>query len=366
MMEMQRQKRRVLVAMSGGVDSSVAVLLLQQQGFEIIGATLNNWSYEGRQEPYNECCSLEVRTVAQQLGIEHHWIDAGAAFKQQVVDPFLSDYAGGRTPSPCQRCNRFIRFPALLAWAERLGCDYLATGHHARITQEKGVFYLLKGRDALKDQSYYLFGLGQRELRRLLLPIGEYEKHQIWQIARENNLVSARKPESMDLCFIPNGDRLAYLRGHLNGQMEPGEIVTPAGELIGRHEGLAAYTVGQRRGLGLSLGRPAYVIALDRPRNRVVVGSLEDLLATGLIATDVSFVYLGELNESLSVEVKIRYQSLPVPAQISPRPDGKISVEFAAPQRAVAPGQTIVFYQGERVVGGGTIESRVSLTVNRR
>lgn len=349
--------------MSGGVDSSVAVLLLQQQGFDVVGATLNNWSYEGRQEPYNECCSLEVRTVAQQLGIEHHLIDVGDEFKEKVVDLFLRDYANGLTPSPCQRCNRWIRFPALLAWAEKLGCDYLATGHHARVAEENGIFYLLQGKDSLKDQSYYLFGLGQKELRRILLPVGEYEKSEIWRLAREHHLVSARKPESMDLCFIPNGDYRAYLRERSrNGHLHPGEIVTTDGKVIGQHEGLAFYTIGQRKGLGVSVGERAYVVALDPAQNRVIVGSEEDLLATGLIATEVNFIYLKELRESIDVHVKIRYRSTPVSARLSARPERKFLAEFGAPQRAVTPGQTVVFYRGDRVLGGGTIESPIRLT----
>ncbi len=358
-------KPRVLVAMSGGVDSSVAALLLQERGFEVVGATLNNWSYEGRQEPYNECCSLEVRTVCQQLGIEHHLIDVGTEFKQKVVDLFLRDYALGITPSPCQRCNRWIRFPSLLAWAEKLNCAYLATGHHARITHTDGKYYLRKGLDPFKDQSYYLFGLGQEELRKILLPIGDYPKQEIWKIAREHQLVSARKPESMDLCFIPNGDYRAYMRDHANESVRPGEIVTTEGKVIGQHEGLAHYTIGQRKGLGVSVGERAYVVSLDRAKNQVVIGSEEHLLASGLIASEVNFVYLEQWLEPMLVEVKVRYRSVPVRARLSvDKNTGEFRLDFEQLQKAVTPGQTVVFYKGDCVVGGGTIES--ALKPNRQ
>ncbi len=346
--------------MSGGVDSSVAALLLQQGGYEVVGATLNNWSYEGRQEPYNECCSLEVRTVAQQLGIEHHLIDVGSNFKAKVVDPFLQEYSQGLTPSPCQRCNRWIRFPALLEWVEKLGCDYLATGHHARITNENGIFYVLKGRDLFKDQSYYLFGLTQRDLRKIWLPIGRYQKNEIWKIAREAELISARKPESMDLCFIPNGDYRAYLRERLtNGHLRAGEIVTTDGKVMGHHAGLPFYTIGQRKGLGVSLGERAYVVALDRAHNRVIIGTEADLLSVGLVATEVNFICPIELDLSLEVQVKVRYRSTPAAACLSLLPNQKVSIAFREPQQAVTPGQTVVFYQGERLLGGGIIESAI-------
>jgi tRNA-specific 2-thiouridylase len=252
-----------------------------------------------------------------------------------------------------------------LAWAEKIGCAYLATGHHARIVEEEGVFHLLKGIDSFKDQSYYLFGLGQPELKKLLLPIGQHEKQEIWKIAREHNLISARKPESMDLCFIPHGDYRAYLRQRVkNGHLRPGEIVTTDGKVIGQHEGLAYYTIGQRKGLGVSLGERAYVVALDPRQHQVIVGYEEDLLASELIAAEVNFVALKELPEPFTVEVKVRYRSLPVRAQLSALPDRKYRIVFEQPQRAVTPGQTVVFYRGDRLVGGGTIES--ALQANRR
>jgi tRNA-specific 2-thiouridylase len=369
--------KRVLVGMSGGVDSSVAALLLKQQGYEVIGVTLNLWSYEDRQEPYNECCSLEVRAVAQQLGIEHHFVDAGKEFKERVVDVFLAEHAQGRTPSPCGRCNRLVRFPILLELADRFGCDFLATGHHARIAVEDGIYYLLMSKDPLKDQSYFLYGLTQEQLKRILFPVGDLLKSEVWQIAKAHNLVSARKPESMDLCFIPKGDYRAYLRAHLDGLVQPGEIVDTSGRVVGRHEGLAFYTIGQRHGLGVALGERVYVVGFDYENNRLIVGDERALLSEGLIATDVNFIYSPSPLSPLSLEgrgdggeggegsrevrgipitVKIRYRSPRVPATLKLLDDGRVCVLFAQPQRAVTPGQIAVFYEGERVLGGGVIE----------
>lgn len=347
--------KRVLVGMSGGVDSSVAALLLKQQGYKVIGVTLNLWSYEDRQEPYNECCSLEVRTVAQQLGIEHRFIDAGREFKERVVDVFLAEHAQGRTPSPCGRCNRLVRFPILLELADRFSCDYLATGHHARIAVEDGIYYLLTGKDPLKDQSYFLYGLTQDQLRRILFPVGHLLKNEVWQIAKENKLVSARKPESMDLCFIPQGDYRAYLRAKLDGRVRPGEIVDTSGRVVGHHEGLAFYTIGQRQGLGIALGQRVYVVGFDYEKNRLIVGDESALLSDGLIASDVNYIY-SKTCFPAHVDVKIRYRSPRVPATLELVDGSRVRVRFAQPQRAVTPGQIAVFYEGPRVLGGGIIE----------
>ncbi len=386
--------KRVLVGMSGGVDSSVAAFLLKEQGYEVIGVTLNLWSYENREEPYNECCSLEVRTVAQQLGIEHHFIDAGKEFKERVVDVFLAEHTQGRTPSPCGRCNRLVRFPILLELADRFGCEFLATGHHARIAVEDGVYYLLTSTDPLKDQSYFLYGLTQKQLKRILFPVGHLLKSEVWQIAKEHNLVSARKPESMDLCFVPGGDYRAYLKTKMDGAVRPGEIVDTSERVVGRHEGLPFYTIGQRKGLGIALGERVYVVGFDYEKNRLIVGDENALLSEGLIATDVNFVYPkaltpdhspdltpkfpfpkgkrelpslfrggvgGEVRpagqgEGPSVAIKIRYRSPRVPVTLELLDNGRVRVRFAQPQRAVTPGQLAVFYEGARVLGGGTIE----------
>lgn len=356
-------KGRVLVAMSGGVDSSVAALLLKREGYQVIGATLNLWSYEGRQEPYNECCSLEVRIVAQQLGIEHHFVDEGDEFKRRVIDPFIADYLAGRTPSPCARCNHYVRFPKLLELADRLNCEYLATGHHARIQYENGIYHLLQGHDPLKDQSYFLYALEQSQLRRILFPIGEYRKEEVWEIARRHNLASARKPESQDLCFLPHGDHARYLKERANGSLTPGEIVDTHGRVLGNHQGLAFYTIGQRKGLGLSTGERIYIVALDSARNRLIVGSEEELYARGLLADEVHFIARDRLAHEERAHIKVRYRCQPVPATLQPvvslvpeeHCSDRVRVIFDTPQRAITPGQIAVFYQGERVLGGGTI-----------
>jgi tRNA-specific 2-thiouridylase len=354
--------KRVLVAMSGGVDSSVAALLLRDQGYEVIGATLNLWSYDqGRQEPYNECCSLEVRLIAQQLGIEHHFIDEGIDFKREVV-PFIADYLAGRTPSPCTRCNRLVRFPKLLEIAERLGCDYLATGHHARIERlPDGSIALLKGRDQWKDQSYFLYGLQPEQLKRILFPVGNFQKADVWEMARVAKLVSARKPESQDLCFIPWGDYHQYLRGQADGAIRPGEIVDRAGRVLGRHEGLPFYTIGQRRGLGISAAEKLFVVALAPQANRVIVGPECELYSLGLIANEVNLLIPLRRDEALNVEVKLRYRSPAVPATLTLTSGSggqeRLRFYFTNPQRAVTPGQIAVFYQGDRLLGGGVIET---------
>lgn len=350
-------RTRVLAAMSGGVDSSVAALLLQRQGYDVVGATLNLWSYENRQEPYNECCSLEVRMIAHQLGIEHHVVDEGQAFKEAVVDPFIEESAAGLTPLPCAMCNRFVRIPKLIELAERLDCLYVATGHHVRIQQAcDGTYQLLKGRDAQKDQGYFLYMLGQDELSRLTVPIGDYDKRDVWKIAYEKDLISARKPESQDLCFLPNGDARQFLKNRANGAMKPGEIVDAKGTVLGQHDGLAYYTIGQRRGLGVSAGEPVYVVDKDRESNRLIVGPADLLLSEGLIAEDVCFVHPDGLTGPTRAQVKIRYRSHPEPCTLEPTDDPQcVSVTFDEPQRAVTPGQVAVFYDGDLVLGGGTI-----------
>lgn len=340
--------------MSGGVDSSVAALLLQEQGHEVVGATLNLWSYEGREEPYNGCCSLEVRTVAEQLGIEHHFVDEGQTFYEQVIEPFVAEYVQGRTPSPCGRCNRLVRFPKLLELADALGCEFLATGHHARIRREDGKPYLLRAKDPRKDQSYFLYGLTREQLERLLFPAGEYLKDELREIARRRGLVAARRPESQDLCFLPRGDARSFLEERANGAIRPGEIVDLEGRVLGTHPGLAFFTIGQRRGLGIGAGEKLYVLALDRERNRVIVGPEEALYADGLIAEGVHLLHPDELGDEERVEVKIRYRSGAAPATLHITGESA-RVVFEEPQRAVTPGQLAVFYCGEKVLGGGTI-----------
>ena len=344
--------------MSGGVDSSVAALLLKEEGHEVFGATLNLWSYAGRLEPYNNCCSLEVAAVARQLGIEHRFLDHGDLFKREVVDHFIEDYLKGRTPNPCIRCNTLIRFPALLAAAEELECERLATGHHARISEEDGVFHLLRGRDPEKDQSYFLYGLTQGELSRLLFPIGSYHKEEVFALAKRAGLL-VKPRESQDLCFVPRGNYRSFLLESSCDGIRPGEIVDLAGRLIGRHEGLPLYTVGQRKGLQLATREKLYVVELDPENNRLIVGPEERLYSRGLIATEINWPAERPTGE-MEVEAKIRYRAPLVAARIEPLAEGKVKVMFKQPQRAVTPGQSVVLYRGERLLGGGVIERALS------
>jgi len=342
--------------MSGGVDSSVAALLLQEEGHEVVGVTLNLWSYAGRQESYNDCCSLAVVEVARQLGLEHHFLDFGQLFEREVVDRFVQGYLDGRTPNPCIWCNARVRFPALLAAAEELGCEKVATGHHVRLAREDGLYYLLRGRDPQKDQTYFLYGLTQRELRRAIFPIGELTKEEVYKLARARGLSAAERPESQDLCFIPEGDYRRFLKESAEGRIAPGEIVDTHGQVLGRHEGLPFYTIGQRQGLGLAAGRRLYVVGLDPRHNRVIVGPEEELYAAGLIATEVNWPTGRPADgDEMEAEVKIRYRSPLVRARVKPLEGDKARVMFEEPQRAVTPGQAVVFYRGERLLGGGLI-----------
>lgn len=347
--------KRVLVAMSGGVDSSVAALLIQQQGYEAIGCTLNLWSYENRVEPYNECCSLEVRAVCQQLGIEHHLLDCGQDFKRAVVDPFIEDYLAGYTPSPCGHCNRLVRFPLLLEAMERFDCDYLATGHHARIERIAGDYRLLKGIDPFKDQAYFLYGLKPEQLRAIKFPVGGMLKDDVWNIASAQRLVSARKPESQDLCFLPRGDYRAFLQANVSRAIEPGNIVDAEGNVVGQHDGLPFYTIGQRRGLNVSRSQRTYVVGIKSAQNQLVVGDETHLYSEGLIADQMN--WLAPIPpEDAPVDVKIRYRGRVLPGRFSSS-QGQVKIRFDQPQRSVTPGQLAVLFDGEVLLGGGVIQA---------
>jgi len=357
--------KRVLVAMSGGVDSSVAALLVQQNGDDAVGCTLNLWSYEDRVEPYNECCSLEVLTVCRQLGIEHHLLDCGSDFKQAVVDPFIDDYLAGNTPSPCGHCNRLVRFPLLLEALEKLGCDTLATGHHARIQRIDGRWRLLQGIDPFKDQAYFLYGLEPKQLPHIQFPVGGMLKDDVWRIARQHRLVSARKPESQDLCFLPRGDYRAFLKNNAQTPIEPGATVDTDGNVVGRHEGLPFYTIGQRRGLSVSRSQRTYVVGFDVPRNRLIVGDEAHLYANGLIASRVH--WLGPVpDEGTPIRVKIRYRGQLLPARFSILPNGRMQVRFERPQRAITPGQLAVLFNEDVLLGGGVIEAALNDALDQR
>ena len=349
---------RVIVAMSGGVDSAVAASLLARQGYQVIGVTMRLWSLEDPQAPrhHRRCCSVEdtddAREAAQALGIPHYVLNLEREFQESVVDYFCREYQRGRTPNPCLACNEHVKFRSLLARALALEADFLATGHYARIDRSNGRYRLLRAVDDDKDQSYVLFTLDQAQLSRLLFPIGHHRKEEVRRLAAEMSLPVAEKPDSADICFIPDNDYRSFIAGRL-AQSE-GEIRDAGGRVVGRHQGVAAFTVGQRRGLGVALGEKRFVTAIDPGRSLVIIGSEEDLLADQLWAEDVNWVAGEPPPAGTAVEAKIRYRTPAAPAEVHPESDGA-RVSFRRPQRAITPGQAVVFYQGEEVLGGGII-----------
>ena len=348
--------------MSGGVDSSVAAALLVERGYDVLGVTMRLWTEEdsGASRHHRRCCSVEdtedARAACDALGVRHYVLNFEREFSESVVETFVSEYEQGRTPNPCLACNDRVKFRPLLAQALALEADYLATGHYARIRESGAVFELWTGADAGKDQSYVLYTLGQAELSRTLFPVGEHAKSEIREIARRHGLPNAEKPDSADICFIPSGDYRAFVRERAAAR--PGAIVDGAGTKVGEHTGIIGYTVGQRRGLpARGGGEPLFVVGLDAESDEVIVGPEEELLAGGLVAEDVTFVSGSAPGERFRASARIRYRSAPAAAEVTVVEGGRMEVRFERPQRAVTPGQAVVLYEGERVMGGGTIAS---------
>ena len=349
--------KTVLVALSGGVDSSVAAMLLHERGYRVIGGMMSLWAEEGG--PANRCCSPEAEQLARQvcrtLAVPFHLFDYQAEFKESVVDRFVAEYARGRTPNPCLACNQSIKFGLLLKRAAELGADYLATGHYARVRRVDSQYQLLKGVDPSKDQSYVLYMLGQEELAHLLLPLGEYTKEQVRAIARDRGLAVADREESQEICFAM-GDYRRFLTAQPGVLFEPGPILDEDGAVLGQHCGLPAYTVGQREGLGISAPYALYVLEIDVDRNALVVGPRERLARSELRAGAVSFVSGKPPAQPVEVWAKIRYRAAGARATLRCLGGGEATVRFVEAQPAVTPGQGVVFYSGDVVIGGGIIE----------
>ncbi len=360
------KEKTVVVAMSGGVDSSVAAGILKEQGYNLIGITIKTYNYEdiGVQNEHS-CCSLEgindARIVAAKLGFPHYVIDFTKEFYREVINYFIKEYLEGKTPNPCVICNRKIKWEALIRKALSLGADYIATGHYARIKfdEKSGRYILMRGVDTSKDQSYALWGLTQESLSRTIFPLGELTKQEVRELAKKYGLKTANKPESFEICFVPENDYTKFLEENVEGLAEKvkgGDIVMN-GKVIGKHRGYPFYTIGQRKGLGVALGYPVYVIGIDPERNIIEVGSEEKLYHNALIAGNVNLISVDKIEDGMRVTAKIRYSDEGSPAILENYEGGKILVKFEKPKRAITPGQSVVFYDGDVVVGGGIIES---------
>jgi tRNA-specific 2-thiouridylase len=355
-------KHRALVAMSGGVDSSVAAALMLEAGYDVVGVTLKQWEGPAGEMPTAGCCTVadaeDARRAAAQLDIPYYVLDYVDEFRESVVDRFGEAYMEGLTPNPCIECNRRVRFRALFDRTQELGCDVLVTGHHARVERRSGRFRLLKAVDAGKDQSYVLHMLGQVDLSRIRLPVGEMTKAEVRERASRLGLRTADKPDSQDICFVGKGDYRDFLRDHFPEAARPGMVVDTAGAILGAHAGTVDFTIGQRKGLGVALGTPRYVVDIEPATATVVIGRKEELLVAGCVVTDVSLVG-GDVNLPSEVEVKVRYRARPVSAKVALEDDGSWQVMFDQPQHGIAPGQAAVLYTGDEVLGGGTIAGAI-------
>lgn len=353
---------KALIAMSGGVDSSAAALLMKERGFDCIGVNmklLGDGTFQLSAD--RACCSNDdaedARRAAEHLGIPFYLFDFTPRFRKDVIDRFVKAYEAGMTPNPCIDCNRFLKFDELFSKADELGCRYIATGHYARtgFDEETGRYYLKKGEDEAKDQSYVLYSLTQEQLSRVIFPLGEMTKPRIRQIAGAAGLINASKPESQDICFVQKGKYGDFIEAYTGRTCPEGDFVFRDGTVAGRHKGIIRYTIGQRKGLGLALKKPAYVCGIDAKRNEVILGDNEDLFMRRVFAENINMIRVPDLKNGMRVTARVRYHQAEKPAYVVQTGDDTIELVFDEPQRAITPGQSLVMYDGDHVVGGGII-----------
>ena len=355
------QKTRILCGMSGGVDSSATAALLLEQGYEVVGVTLKLWPQDCVSRAEDKCCGpqavMDARSVCANLGIRYYLIDEAEDFQKHVIQYFADEYKAGRTPNPCVMCNEHLKFGRLIERADQLGADKIATGHFARVEQDEatGRYLLKRGRDERKDQTYFLFSLRQDQLSRALFPLGEKTKSDTRDVARHCNLKTADKEESMEICFVPDNDYGGFLQKAGLAEKHRGEIVDLNGRVLGHHDGIEFYTIGQRKGLGISAPNPLYVLELNADENRVVVGPVENLESESFEVERCNWIPFAELIEPMEATTRIRYNHSGTTATIEPGENGRATVRLHTPQRAIAPGQACVFYQDDLVLGGGWI-----------